>query len=109
MQTIAPVNYIEIRDGVPVILPRGHKVAIIAAEYVHGGVTVDWIAENYDLTLAQIHAALSYYYDHAEELEQYLRDGDALVEQAGVPFDQILEKMRQRLNEKRGDNNTESS
>jgi uncharacterized protein (DUF433 family) len=109
MQTVAPVNYIEIRDGIPVIAPRGHKVAFIAAEYVHGGMSIEWIAENYDLTPAQIHAALSYYYDHTEELDRYAQENDAQIEQEGVPLDEILEQMRQRMNEKRGDNHTESS
>ena len=32
------------------------------------------------LTLAQVHAALAYYYDHREEIRQHMRDAEALVE-----------------------------
>ena len=33
------------------------------------------------LTLAQVHAALSYYFDHRSEIQENLRDDDELVEQ----------------------------
>jgi uncharacterized protein (DUF433 family) len=32
------------------------------------------------LTLAQVHAALAYYYDHREEIRQHMQDAEALVE-----------------------------
>lgn len=32
------------------------------------------------LTLAQIHAALAYYYDHREEIRQHMRDAEETVE-----------------------------
>ena len=38
------------------------------------GKTVDEIRETYeDLSAAQVHAALAYYYDHADEIEAELR------------------------------------
>jgi len=104
---IAPVNHIEIRNGVPVIAETGHKVALIAPAYVRGEASIEWIVENFDLTPAQIHAAISYYYDHAEEIEQYLREGDEFAERYGVSSEQVLEKMRQRLRDKQQqDSNT---
>jgi len=93
---IAPINHIEIRNGVPVIAETGHKVALIAPAYVHGEASIEWIVENFDLTPAQIHAAISYYYDHVEEIEQYLREGDELVRQVGISSEEVLERMRQR-------------
>ena len=92
----APINHIEIRNGVPVIAETGHKVALIAPAYVHGEASIEWILENFDLTPAQIHAAISYYYDHAEEIEQYLREGDELVRRVGISSKEHLEEIRQR-------------
>ncbi len=100
---LAPTNYIEIQDGMAVISGTGIKVAYIAPMYVHDHTPIEWIAENYDLTPAQIHAALSYYYDHADELEQYLRDGNELARRVGVSSDEVLETMRQRLKKKQHD------
>jgi uncharacterized protein (DUF433 family) len=93
---IAPINYIEIRDGSPLIAGTGVKVAIIANMHVHHQTPIEWIVENYDLTPAQIHAALSYYYDHTEELDRYIQEGDELARQHGTPSSEILEQMRQR-------------
>lgn len=94
-------EYIEIRDGRPVIAGTGLKVAIIASMYLQGDAPVDWIAENYDLTPAQIYAALSYYYDHAEELDRYLQEGEEFVRQVGTPSSDVLERMRKRLDKKK--------
>ena len=96
MAVIAPINHIEIREGRPVIVGTGLKVAVIADMHVHHDVSLDWIAENFDLTLAQIHAALSYYYDHAEELDRYIQEGDELARKIGVSADDALKKMRER-------------
>lgn len=93
---IAPINYIELRDGVPVIAGTGLKVAIIATAYVHHDTPIEWLVENYDLTPAQVHAALSYYYDHAEELDRYVQEGDELARKIGISSTEVLEKMRQR-------------
>lgn len=97
---LAPINHIEIRNGVPVIAETGHKVALIAPAYVRGDASIEWIVENFDLTLAQVHAAISYYYDHAEEIEQYLREGDDLARRVGISSEEHLEEIRRR---KRGD------
>jgi uncharacterized protein (DUF433 family) len=96
---IAPINYIEIRDGSPLIAGTGVKVAIIANMHVHHQTSIKWIVENYDLTPAQVHAALSYYYDHTEELDRYIQEGDELARQLGTPSSEILEQMRQRKNQ----------
>ena len=46
------------------------KVVLIAEDYKHRGWSPDEIHEQYPyLSLAQIHAAFSYYYDHQAELD----------------------------------------
>lgn len=90
---IAPINHIEIHNGRAVV--AGVKVANIAALYVHLGTSVQWIVENYDLTPAQIHAALSYYYDHREEIEREIQTGDDLARQTGIPSKDVLAQMRE--------------
>jgi uncharacterized protein (DUF433 family) len=46
------------------------------------GLTADEIAEEYDLTLAEIYAALAYYFDHRDEIDRDLQEGQALVDAA---------------------------
>jgi hypothetical protein len=40
----------------------------------------DEIAAEYDLTLADIHAALAYYFDHRQEFDHAIEESEAFVE-----------------------------
>ncbi len=68
----------------------------MAAIYIYGSSPVDWIAENYPLTHAQIHAALAYYYDHQAEIEQYWRETERLAHEVGTPASEVIARMRAR-------------
>ena len=63
-------------DGVPIIEGTRTKVAeIVLDQLAH-----DWDADEIhrqhpDLSLAQIHAALTYYYDHQEEIDREIERG----------------------------------
>jgi uncharacterized protein (DUF433 family) len=57
-------------NGQPRIAGTRLKIQGIALEYERLGWTPDQICENHPgITLAQVHAALSYYYDHREEID----------------------------------------
>jgi hypothetical protein len=58
--------------------------------HVQNETSIDWIAENYDLTHAQIHAALAYFYDNREAFEEKLREAQELLEQIGTPLSDFL-------------------
>lgn len=49
------------------------RVAMIVADYVWRGWSVEEIVRQYPyLTLAEVHAAMTYYFDHREEIENEL-------------------------------------
>ena len=49
------------------------RVAMIVADYLWRGWSADEIARQYPyLTLAEVHAAMTYYFDHREEIEDEL-------------------------------------
>lgn len=49
------------------------RVAMLAADYLWRGWSVDEIVRQYPyLTLAEVHAALGYYFDHREEIDAEL-------------------------------------
>lgn len=78
--------YITRRKGVcggkPIIKGTRIKVAQIAIEYERMGWTPDEIIQAHPhLTLAQIHAALSYYYDNIREINADIREGEQLIEE----------------------------
>ena len=70
--TITP----EVKGGDPVIVGTRTKVMDIATRYEFGGMTPDQIVEQFPhLHLAQIHDALSYYYEHKLGLDEaYKKD-----------------------------------
>lgn len=58
-----------------------HRVIDIVADHVAHGYSAAQIVEQYpDLTLAQVHAALTYYYDHEDELNAILMASYAQAE-----------------------------
>jgi uncharacterized protein (DUF433 family) len=70
----------KIAGGRPVIAGTRIKVSQIAVEYARLGWTPDQIVDAHPhLTLAQVHAALAYYYAHQAELDREIREGEAAI------------------------------
>ena len=65
----------------PYVDGKGIKVKYVADDHERFGLTVDQIADNFDLTLAEVHAALAYYFDHRDEIDARLRDDEAVEEE----------------------------
>lgn len=61
----------------------GHRITVqnIAIWHDRLGWSADEIASEYDLELADIYAALVYYFAHREEIDQSIREGKAFVEE----------------------------
>lgn len=67
---------------VPCIDGTRHRVIDIAADHVAYGYSAEQIVEQYpDLTPAQVHAALTYYYDHQVEMDTALVNSYERAEQ----------------------------
>jgi uncharacterized protein (DUF433 family) len=77
-------QHIEITPGVAGGKPRiaGHRITVqnIAVWHERLGRSVDEIATEYDLSLADVYAALAYYFDHREEIDQQIKEDEAFVE-----------------------------
>ena len=71
----------DIMGGKPHI--AGHRITVedIVIWRERLGKSVDEIATEYDLTLADVYAALTYYYDNQAEVDQSIRRGKEWVEQ----------------------------
>jgi uncharacterized protein (DUF433 family) len=84
----------EVYGGRPII--AGHRIAVIdVAVWTKQGMTLERIAAEFPLTLAQIHAALAYYYDHQEELDNQLaKDEERLAAYAKQDHSPIMEHLR---------------
>jgi uncharacterized protein (DUF433 family) len=78
-------KHIEVTPGVaggkPRIAGRRIKVQDIAVWHERLGRSVDEISSEYDLSLADIHAALAYYFDHRSEIDRDIAVGESLIQE----------------------------
>lgn len=76
-------QYIErtagVMGGKPRLAGRRVRVQDVVVWHEWLGLSADDIATNYDLTLAEIYAALAYYFDNPREVDAALRQGETLV------------------------------
>ena len=81
----------QIKEGTPVIVGTRIKVMDIAIRYEYGGMTPDEIIEQFPhLTLAQIHDALSYYYEHKSRLDEAYKKEQIFINELKRHYPSIL-------------------
>ena len=68
-----------IAGGKPRIAGRRITVQNIVIWYERMGKTADEICAEHTLTLAEVYAALAYYFDHREEIDQRIKEDDAFA------------------------------
>ncbi len=77
-------QHIEISPGVVGGKPRirGRRIAVqdIVVWHERMGLGADEIAAEHDLSLAEVYAALSFYYDHRESIDEQMRQSALFVE-----------------------------
>jgi uncharacterized protein (DUF433 family) len=80
-----PSGYIVKDEGIcggqPRIVDTRLKVQLIALEYDRLGWPPDQICDAHPgITLAQVHAAISYYYDHKDDIDRTIREDQEFAE-----------------------------
>src|SRR3990167_5414591 len=77
-------GHIEITEGIAGGKPRisGHRITVQNIVIWHEmlGRSADEIAAEYDLTLADVYAALAYYYDNRDQIDKSINDHESFVE-----------------------------
>ena len=83
--TILSINLIssnpKVRGGRPCIIGTGITVADIASIKIFQMKSAEEIADDYELPLPQVYAALAYYYDHKAEIDESIRERRKLAEE----------------------------
>jgi len=102
-----PIEHIFI-DGQGVARTRNKrvKVKMIATKHLRADETVADVAAHYGITLADVHAALAYYYDNKEEFDEMDNEAEELLKKRGINAEEHLARMRARLREKQGETDT---
>lgn len=89
----------EIVSGKPRIAGRRITVQNIVIWHEQMGYSVDEIADEYNLTLAQIFSALAYYYDHKGEIDTSIEESESFVESLRQKSPSLLaQKLYERSN-----------
>jgi uncharacterized protein (DUF433 family) len=88
----------DVRGGKPRIVGRRITVADVVIMYLRLGQPLETIAQDYELSLASVHAAMAYYYDHQIEIDQSITDSESFAEEFRKnhpsPLQEKLAKMR---------------
>ena len=95
-------EHIEIVAGAGGPKPRikGSRIRVVDVVIWHEklGMSADEIVQEYpQLTLADVHAALAYYWDHRDEIEARLAQENAFVEQMRKLYPGPLKEKLERL------------
>lgn len=67
--------------GKPRVAGRGLSVQHIVISHERVGHSPDEIADHYGLSLPEVYAALTYYFDHREEVDASIRGSEEHVEE----------------------------
>ncbi len=70
----------ETRGGEPRIKDTRMTVADVVLMHLRLGQSLEEIAGRYDLTLAALHSAMAYYYDHRAEIDRSIEEDTAFAE-----------------------------
>ena len=73
-------NTLGVVGGKPRIAGRRFTVQNIVVWHEQAGMTVDEICAEYKLGLAEVYAALAYYFDHRAEIDLSLKESAEFVE-----------------------------
>jgi uncharacterized protein (DUF433 family) len=83
MSSIVLGRHIEMTPGIAGGKPRiaGRRITVqnIVVWHEHLGKSVDEISAEYDLTLAEVYAALAYYFDHREAIANAIKEDEAFI------------------------------
>lgn len=75
--TVLPIQTIvrdpRVRSGRPILAGTTLRVSDLVAYHLFDGHSPEQLALQFELDLAQVHAALSYYYSHREEIDGEIR------------------------------------
>lgn len=84
----------DVAGGKPRIAGRRITVQNIVVWHERMGKSADEITSEYDLSLAEVYAALAYYFDHRDEVDRSIRQAETFAESLR---ERTPSKVRQRL------------
>ncbi len=87
----------DVRGGKPRISGTRITVEDIAVMHLKLGMSLIEIAGVYDLSLAQVYAAMAYYFEHREDIEQRITEEEAIIQEYQRNHTSVLQAKLEQL------------
>lgn len=71
-----------VRNGRPIIAGTTLLVQDVAAHHIYRKYTPEELAYQLQISLAQVHAALAYYYMHQDDMDRQIEEDNRLIREA---------------------------
>lgn len=92
-------SHIVIREGQARMEGKEHlKAEMVARMVVDGDYTIEQVMTHYELTAAEVHAALTYYYDNQSELDAAHAALLSEIHENAMTLDKLKAKIAARRN-----------
>jgi len=82
----------DIRGGKPRIAGRRITVADVAIAYLRLGQSLEEVAAEYELTLSEVYAAMSFYYDNKVVIDESIHTSEALADSLRPLYPSLLQE-----------------
>jgi uncharacterized protein (DUF433 family) len=82
----------DIRGGKPRITGRRITVADVAIAYLRLGQSLEEVAADYDLTLSEVYAAMSFYYDNKVAIDESIEAAEAFADSLRPLYPSLLQE-----------------
>jgi uncharacterized protein (DUF433 family) len=90
------LNHIHLRDNTAYIAGRNLKAEMVARMYVDTDYSIEDVMGHYNLSAAEVHAALAYYYDNQAELDARRAATEAAIAEEALTLEQFKARIAER-------------
>ncbi len=94
--TTVPLVHLEMIDGMAYVAGGKVKVRMLAELHLEGGAAAEDLMARYDITPAEFHTALAYYFDHLDQFETERQSLQPRMEAAQSESARRLTQMKAR-------------
>jgi uncharacterized protein (DUF433 family) len=89
-------NHIEIRNQEGFIRGRNLKAKMVARMRLWENHSIEDVMKHYNITPAEVHAALAFYYDNHEKLDAEYQESMKLLNDGGTATSEFRDKIEER-------------
>lgn len=94
------IYHVEVRDGTGYIKGRNIKAEMVARQHIMEKSSVEEVAQQYELSPAEVYSAIAFYYDNKAELDARYAQALEHARQVGTSYEDFKAKISARQSDK---------